>query len=108
MLAWSPADQLAAVTSVQNEREACPGCGLRHDQMTLVEADVERCPGCEAREREAKRASDSVGLRTRFYPVADTRQSVWARYTADGKRWLRKVRRDPDPILLRSPDDADN
>lgn len=105
MLGWDDRDQLAAATSVQNDREACPGCGLRPDQHPHVESDLDRCPGCEARARTAKKiGADDYGLRAVFYPVADSRDSIWAKLTQKGAQWAAKHRHDPGVIRI-NPDD---
>jgi len=107
VLDWSPVDQLAAVASIQNEQEACPGCGLRPDQHRLVEADLSACPGCDARAAVVQKltAADSSRL-VGFFPVSDTRLSVWARYTQEGARWTAEHRHRPDGLFY-NPDEED-
>lgn len=108
VLAWSEHDQLAAITSLANEREACPGCGLRPDQHTSVAADLDRCPGCEARTRIQKSIDgDDPGLRTVFVTVDDTRDSVWAKYTSVGAHWAAKHRHDPNRLHVADPTNLD-
>lgn len=109
MFAWSADDLLAAVTSVDDERARCSGCGLRDDEMSHVEADLRRCPGCEAAERKRKEVTDAKhpepGIHVAFFPVDDARASVWARYTDAGRRWAAQHRRDDG--LLPAPPEAD-
>jgi len=108
ILRWSPSDQLGAATSLQDEREACPGCGLRPDQHSTVEAVLTSCPGCEARTRTGKQiGKNDVGVRTAFALVDDSRRSVWARFTHRGMTWAQKHRRDPDGLIVDDPADAD-
>jgi len=100
VLDWSPADQLAAATSVADEIEACPGCGLRPDQHHMVEADLDRCPGCEAKAaKHGEVGEHDRGMRIGFYPVDDSRLSVWAQYTQEGRRWLAANRSAPDGLI---------
>lgn len=108
MLDWDADDQLAAVTSVANETEACPGCGLRPDQMTSVNAALTRCPGCEARQREHRKIGEhDRGMLTVFEHVADARDSVWARLTRKGAEWANRHRHDPGPLYVTDPDNPD-
>lgn len=106
-MGWSPADQLAAAVNVLNESEACPGCGLRPDQHHQVEADLTSCPGCEARAAAAKDLTDKDRAKlVGFFPVADTRESAWARYTLAGSRWRAQHRHTP-PGLIYDPQAED-
>ena len=105
VLAWSPDDQLAAVTSVADETESCSGCGLRPDQFPHVAVALDRCPGCEARERIRKTIADGdVGIRTVFELVDDARDSIWARYTHQGSQWARTHRADAGVLTVADPD----
>lgn len=106
VLEWSEPDLLAAATSVAVERERCPGCGLLPEQHHLVEAGLDRCPGCEARQRAAKQITpEDMGVRAAFWTVADSRDSVWAKYTSAGAQWAAKHRRDPG-VIVADPDDV--
>jgi len=99
---WSPDDQLQAATSLADETETCPGCGIRPDQHHLLEAGLDRCPGCEARAKlQASLTESDRGMRIGFYPVTDSRVSVWAAFTQKGKAWAMSHR--GDPALLYDP-----
>jgi len=105
--AWSAADIVHAATSIADDVEACPACGLRPDQYPFVEADTGHCPGCEAKQRVAKDIDPkSFGTFASFYPADDGRNSVWARFTRSGKQWARTHRRHPDPVFP-NQDDVD-
>jgi hypothetical protein len=104
VLAWHPADLTAAVTSLLDDAQRCPDCGLSDDDLRHVEIDVTRCPACEAKESIARQVRDEVkdnpaaaaGMKVRPFPVADPLDSVWATMTVDGLRWRDAERRRRD------------
>jgi len=106
--AWSAEDQIAAATDIANADDRCPGCGLADDAMPFVEVDADRCPACEARDRlreSTMKAGGVEGMLLRFYPVTDSRSSVWAQFAQKGREWASKHRSDPDGLLYTPPAD---
>lgn len=96
--AWPHSDLVAAVTSLVDELERCPGCGLSEGDAWHVTADLSWCPTCADRDRQLKKLhdlSDAGGWRARFRQLTTEPElmleSSAVRYTPEGaaarKRW---------------------
>ena len=96
---WSMSDLVAAVTSIVNEAERCPGCGLSDSDRRWVAAELVTCPACEDRDRQLDQLRDmksTAGWRARFRQLTSVDESMlessWARFTIDGARARAKWR----------------
>jgi hypothetical protein len=95
---WSHSDLVAAVASIIDERERCPGCGLTPDDAWHVCAELVLCPTCEDRDKKWEgfpEKASRAGWRSKFVPLVTEAErmidSSASRYTLEGrqafKRW---------------------
>jgi hypothetical protein len=99
VLAWSSHDLVAAVASIVADAERCPDCGVAPDEWEWTDVETYRCVVCQAREhlaRQTSREGDIEGKKVRAVGVADRIESVWTRWTLEGRRYFAAHRYDRD------------
>jgi len=97
---WVPSDVTAAVVSMLDEANRCPGCGLTEADAWHVEAELHKCVTCEDRDRKAEELRDSkqrAGWRVRFARLDPDEAVEWsaaARFTLEGAEARARARRE--------------